>query len=61
MATSEAQKKASVKYMKENLERVDFRIPKGKKEALRAHAASKGLALTAYIKRLIEQDSGIEL
>lgn len=61
MATSEAQKRASIKYMSEKLEEVKFRIPKGKKDHIRKHAETKGLSLTAYIKQLIEKDSGIEL
>lgn len=56
MATSEAQKKASIKYMKDNLEEVRFRVPIGDKDKIRSYAESKGLSLTAYIKTLIERD-----
>lgn len=61
MASTEAQKKATIKYMNEKLEKIEFRVPKGKKEAIRKHAETKDMSLTAYIKYLVEQDSGIEL
>lgn len=56
MASTESQKKATIKYMKENLEDIRFRVPKGDKEKIRTHAESKGMSLTAYIKHLIEID-----
>lgn len=56
MKTSEAQKRASIKYMKEKQDEIKFRVPIGEKEKIRAHAQSKGLALTAYIKDLIKKD-----
>lgn len=56
MATTEAQKRATIKYMAEKLEKVEFRVPKGEKERIRQYAQSKGLSLTGYIKNLIKQD-----
>ena len=60
MASTEAQKKATVKYMKENLEDIRFRVPKGNKEKIRSHAESKGMSLTAYIKHQIDTDMNKE-
>lgn len=57
MATTEAQKKATIKYMKENLEEIRFRVRKGKKEEYRDKAAKKGMSLSAYIVYLLERDT----
>lgn len=56
MPTSDAQKKATQKYMNEKLEKIEFRVPKGEKEKIRNFAQSKGKAMTAYIKDLIKDD-----
>lgn len=56
MATTEAQKRATIKYMAENLEKIEFRVPKGDKQKIREYAESKGMSLSAYIKGLIEKD-----
>lgn len=59
MATSDAQKRAAMKYIKENLEEVRFRVPKGKRAEIQAVADSKGMSMAAYLINLIEQDSGL--
>lgn len=56
LASNEAQKRATIKYMNEKLEEIKFRVPKGEKETIRKYANSKGMALTAYIKDLIKKD-----
>lgn len=56
MATTEAQKRATIKYMADNLEKIEFRVPKGEKDRIRRYAETKGMSLSAYIKRLIEND-----
>ena len=61
MATSNAQKKAAMKYMAENLEEVRFRVPKGKKSVIRQAAQSKGMSVAAYLIDLIEKDCGEKL
>lgn len=61
MATSNAQKKATIKYMAENLEEVRFRVPKGKKAVVQQAAQNKGMSVTAYLIDLIEQDCGEKL
>lgn len=57
MATTEAQKKATIKYMKDNLEEIRFRVRKGKKEQYRDQAAKNGMSLSAYIIHLLEKDA----
>lgn len=61
MSTSDAQKKATQKYIKENLELVTFRVPKGKRAEIQAVAEQQGLSMAAYLIGLIEQDSGISI
>lgn len=61
MATSEAQKKATIKYMAENLEEVRFRVPKGKKAVVQQAAQNKGMSVAAYLIDLIEKDCGEKL
>lgn len=57
MATTEAQKKATIKYMKENLEEVRFRVRKGKKKEYKDKATKRGMSLSAYIIYLLEKDT----
>jgi uncharacterized protein (DUF1778 family) len=61
MATSNAQKKATIKYMAENLEEVRFRVPKGKKAVVQQAAQNKGMSVAAYLIDLIEKDCGEKL
>ena len=49
MAYSEAQKKATAKYMKNKLDDIKVRVPKGKREVYKAHAERKGKSLNARI------------
>ena len=39
-------------------ENIVIRVKKGEREKIRAHAASKGIKVQAYIKRLIADDMG---
>ena len=48
--------KASQKYKKENLEQVRFWVQKCKKDEYKAFAESRGLSLTAFIVKLIEDE-----
>ena len=61
MATSNAQKKATIKYMAENLEEVRFRVPKGKKAVVQQAAQNKRMSVAAYLIDLIEKDCGEKL
>lgn len=57
MATTEAQKKATIKYMKDNLEEIRFRVRKGKKDQYKEQAAKSGMSLSAYIIHLLEKEA----
>ena len=48
---------ATQKYKKKvGLQRVSLDLPQGKREEWQAKAKAKGLSLTAYITKLIEDD-----
>lgn len=55
MATTKASQRAVNKYMKENYDRVNLTMPKGKKEAVQAHAGQLGLSVNAYINAAIDE------
>lgn len=56
MPYSEAQKRATAKYMKANLDDIKIRVPKGKKEEYKSIAQQRGKSLNQYIIDLIEAD-----
>lgn len=58
MAYSEAQKRATAKYMKEHLEDIKVRVPTGQRDKIKAHAEALGMSLNGYIVALIEKDMG---
>lgn len=55
MTVSEKQKGYAKKYL-EKFDEIKLRIPKGKKDKIKAHALSKGESVNSYINRLIEED-----
>ena len=52
MPVSEAQKKATVKYL-EKLDEIRIRMPKGKKAAIQAHAEACRESVNGFINRAI--------
>lgn len=54
MKQTEAQKRATKKYH-DSLDRINLRIPKGDKELISEHAASKGESITSFIRRAISE------
>ena len=58
MPYSEAQKRATMKYRKENYARINLDLKKEKKEEYKAQAAAHGMSLNAYIISLLERDKG---
>lgn len=56
MPYSEAQKRATAKYMKANLEDIKIRVPKGQRERYKTAAELAGKSLNQYIIDLIEND-----
>lgn len=53
--TSESQLKASKKYMKEKLDDVRFRVPKGQRAVIQAHAKKMGESTNAFLKRAVAE------
>lgn len=62
MPVSDAQKKASVRYL-EKLDEVRIRMPKGKKATIQAHAEAHSESVNGFINRAIqeamERDNGV--
>lgn len=55
MAVSKAQQKAVSKYMKENYDVYQIRMPKGKKDTIKAHAEAQGESVNGFINRAIDE------
>ena len=58
MAYTQAQNKATQKYIKENLEEVRFRVKQGERAAVKAEADSSGLSMAQYIIKAINAYAG---
>ena len=55
MTVSKAQQKAVNKYVRENYDRINVNMPKGKKEKIQALAANLGISVNAYINTAIDE------
>ena len=55
MPVSKAQQKAVSKYMKENYDVYQIRMPKGRKDAIKAHAESRNESVNSFIGRAITE------
>ena len=55
MARTEAENRAIQKYEREKVDRVVFRVEKGKKERIQAHAMSQGESLSAFLNRAVDE------
>lgn len=55
MATSEAAKRAVKKYDQEKIDRIAMRVPKGKREAIQAHAQEQGESVNAFLNRAVDE------
>ncbi|MCI1966370.1 MAG: hypothetical protein LKJ17_09630 [Oscillospiraceae bacterium] len=54
---SKAREKATKKYL-QKLDAVIFRVKKGRKSEIKAHAESLGMSLNAYMNYLVDRDMG---
>lgn len=52
---TQAQNKATQKYIKNNYDEIKLRLPKGRKEDLKDHAAANGESLNKFIERAIDE------
>lgn len=55
MAYTDAQKKASIKYIKEKTDDIRLRIPKGLKDKYRSEAEKRNMSMTQFIIRCVEK------
>ena len=51
---SEARKRANDNYIK-SLDEIKVRVPKGKKNEIKAHAENKGESLNGFVNRAIDE------
>ncbi|CDD87406.1 arc-like DNA-binding protein [Blautia obeum CAG:39] len=52
---TEAQAKAAKKYLKESVEDIRIRVPKGQKDIIKAAAEQAGESLNTYVRKSIDQ------
>lgn len=55
MSVSEAQKKASEKWQHEKVDDIRFRVTKGKRAVIQAHAQSQGESVNAFLNRAVDE------
>lgn len=55
MAYTEAQKKATMKYMKTAYDRIEIKVPKGKKAIIQEYASTQNESVNSFINRLIDE------
>lgn len=56
MAYTEAQKKASIKYLSEKTDDIRLRVPKGLKAKYKTEAQKRGLSMTQFIIDCVEKE-----
>lgn len=59
-STTKAQQKAVQKYVKNNYDRFVLTMPKGHKDAIKAHADSRGESVNGFINRAINEAMEME-
>lgn len=52
---TDARRKASAKYLKESVEDVRIRVPKGQKAVIKAHAERQGESMNQFVVRAIHE------
>lgn len=55
MPISEAQRRAVDRYVKKNYDSFQVRVPKGRKETIKAHAEAQGESVNAFVARAISE------
>lgn len=55
MPRSDAMDRAIKKYEQEKVDRVIFRVPKGMKEQMQAHAEARGESLAGFLNRAAQE------
>lgn len=52
---TQAQNKATQKYIKSNYDEIKLRLPKGEKEIVKKHAAKYDESVNGFVKRAIDE------
>ena len=55
MPISEARRRANEKYNAKAYDQIQFRVKKGRKEVIQAHAEIQGESMAAFITRAIQE------
>ena len=55
MAVSKAQQASVNKYIKSNYDRINVTLPKGSRDALKAHAEARGESVNGFVVRAIAE------
>lgn len=55
MSTTKAQQKAVDKYVKANYDRIELKVPKGRKIEIKAYAEAHGESVNSFIGRAIDE------
>lgn len=59
MAYTEAGKRATMKYVKENYDRLNIKVPKGRRATVEAVAKSQGESINGLVNRFFREAAGL--
>lgn len=59
MTITPAQRRAVAKYNAANYDRIEIKVPKGRKQAIDAHAKSKDTSVNGLVNALLRADMGL--
>ena len=59
MAYTKATMRAVDKYVKNNYDRIEIKVPKGRKQAVEAHARERGESINGLVNALLRADMGL--
>lgn len=55
MSVSKAQQRATHKYVKNHYDRIEMKVPKGKKDKISAHAKEYDGSLNKFLNRAVDE------
>ena len=58
MTVSKAQQAATAKYVKNNYDRIEIKVPKGRKAVIKAAATAAGQSVNEFISQAIDERMG---
>ena len=60
MAISEARQRANAKYNKKAYDRLEMKVPKGKKAEILSHAEEQGESLNKFLNRAVDNQMELD-